>query len=504
MSVNLATLRGRDRLVRQEPVRTETDVRLADSPLVDRMARRVRYQSLMEETRSYLTVKLSGDNVLGDETQKETVRSYIIEYLGSIDSISDKLGYPVDQREQALLAQELLEDISGYGVLDPLVRNEATRQGIEEVNINAWNDIEVYYRDGSWKKSERTFVSANHALSIIRKILPDLNDQQPIFEGNIDNLGSVTGLRIAAAISPIVDETVRVTASIRFATRTSFTRETLVKGATLIDDEFGFLKLALANGISVLFSGATGSGKTATLEAILAELAEEGEKRVLSIEEGSRELNLVRQNEEGHVTSRTVHMMTRPAEGQQRNFGAGRLVRFALREDPDIMVVQEIRGPEANSAQEAAKTGHAVATTLHAPGAAATYSRFLSLCFMEPNNLSEDMMMAQIVEAFPLVVFMMKLPDNSRKVMSIIEAERYDSAQKRVVYRVLYEYVVQGRSHDVATGAIAISGQHIRRKDISDRLAYHLLSRGVPEEEIQQYAKDGWSAAVAHLWDDEA
>ena len=130
-------------------------------------------------------------------------------------------------------------------------------------------------------------------------------------------------------------------------------------------------------GISVCVAGATSSGKTTLLGWLLTTIPDG--KRIYSIENGSRELALVRRKE-GRVVNSVIHTLTRDSENERQRVDQIALLDMALRFNPDIIVVGEMRGPEANAAQEAARTGVAVVTTIHSMSCDATYRHMVSLC----------------------------------------------------------------------------------------------------------------------------
>lgn len=112
----------------------------------------------------------------------------------------------------------------------------------------------------------------------------------------------------------------------------------------------------------LLLCGPTGSGKSTTLHAMLRPQANRG-RRVVTIEDP------VEQEEE-----RFLQLDLRKA-------AKGRLLlEAALRQDPDVIVLGEVRSPEtATYVVEAALTGHLVLTTLHAPSVAGAVERLLEL-----------------------------------------------------------------------------------------------------------------------------
>ncbi|MFA5841633.1 MAG: GspE/PulE family protein [Candidatus Paceibacterota bacterium] len=117
------------------------------------------------------------------------------------------------------------------------------------------------------------------------------------------------------------------------------------------------------NGI-ILTTGPTGSGKTTTLYAILKKIYDPGTK-VITIEDPI----------EYHLTGIT---QTQVEEDKGYTFASG--LRSVLRQDPDVIMVGEIRDPEtATTAINAALTGHLVFSTLHTNNAAGTIPRLIDL-----------------------------------------------------------------------------------------------------------------------------
>ena len=120
-------------------------------------------------------------------------------------------------------------------------------------------------------------------------------------------------------------------------------------------------ELKKPNGL-ILTTGPTGSGKTTVLYAFLRETHKEGVK-IITIE------NPVEYKIEGIVQTQT---------GDDYTFSSG--LRAVLRQDPDIIMVGEIRDREvAETALHAAQTGHLVLSTLHSNNAAAAFSRLIDL-----------------------------------------------------------------------------------------------------------------------------
>jgi type II secretory ATPase GspE/PulE/Tfp pilus assembly ATPase PilB-like protein len=133
----------------------------------------------------------------------------------------------------------------------------------------------------------------------------------------------------------------------------------------LLPDQMETLQLMMARpeGI-ILVTGPTGSGKTTTLYSILNSLNDES-VNIMTLEDPVEyPLNMVRQ--------------TNLAEGVKMDFATG--IRSMMRQDPDIILVGEIRDHDtAEMALRAAMTGHQVYSTLHTNSALGTIPRLLDL-----------------------------------------------------------------------------------------------------------------------------
>ena len=179
--------------------------------------------------------------------------------------------------------------------------------GIEEIDINSWRDIEVQYFGGVTKKLTERFESPQHAINVIRRMLHTsgmvLDNASPAVLGHLSK-----NIRIAAMKTPLVDEDVGIAASIRIVNPQSMKQEDFINGGTATQPMMDFLTECLRYGISICVAGATSSGKTTLLGWLLTTIPDN--KRIYTIESGSRELALVREKE-GAVTNSVIHTLTR-------------------------------------------------------------------------------------------------------------------------------------------------------------------------------------------------
>jgi twitching motility protein PilT len=121
------------------------------------------------------------------------------------------------------------------------------------------------------------------------------------------------------------------------------------------------------NGL-ILVTGAVGSGKSTTLAALVEQINLERRDHIITLEDP---IEFIFEAKGCHITQREVHTHT-------RSFSAA--LRAALREDPDVIVVGEMRDLETISlAITAAETGHLVLGTLHTGNASRTLDRLLDV-----------------------------------------------------------------------------------------------------------------------------
>jgi twitching motility protein PilT len=140
-------------------------------------------------------------------------------------------------------------------------------------------------------------------------------------------------------------------------------------------------KLALLPRGLVLVTGPTGSGKSTTLAAIIDEANRLRKDHIITIEDP---IEFLHKPQKCLVNQREVHTHT-------RSFAAA--LRAALREDPDIVLVGEMRDLETvETALETAETGHLVFGTLHTTTAASTIDRIIDMFPADRQNQVRTML----------------------------------------------------------------------------------------------------------------
>lgn len=404
------------------------------------------------------------------KTDRSLVKEYINQYL-----ITQNIRCR-ECPDLSELVDKLYKDMAEFSFITDWLEN-VEKYKIEEININSWEDIEII-ADGFKRKANEKFNDPQHAVDVVRRMLQVSNTV--IDDGNPTALGSLAkNIRIAALKSPVLDDDVGISASIRIVGSRSLSREKLSEG-TATDRMLEFLSSALRYGISICIAGNTGSGKTSTAGWLLSTIPDD--KRIYTIEEGSREFDLIRRNDDGSVRNSVIHTITKTTVDGQNDVTQEDLLDFSLRFDPDIICVGEMRSREAFAAQEASRTGHTVITTIHSKTAAGAYIRMTTLA-KRAYEFSDDTLMKLMVEAFPIIVYQRQLEDHSRKITEIIEGEDYRNGA--VVYRTLFRYVVD--ENIVEDDHTTVLGHFEEPSGISERLRDEFLQNGAEKRIVDMF-----------------
>ena len=407
-----------------------------------------------------------------DKSKTEELKAYIGKYLYDTD-------YSVVGFDTKELVERLFEEMAEYSILTKHLADP----DIEEININGWDDVALTHLDGRIEKANEHFFSPTHAIDIVKKLLQHsgmiIDNAAPIAQGHLPNNTRVTALK-----EPIVDANRGIAVSIRMLHPQRVDRESLLQTESLTEEMLYFLEVCLRYGVSFVVAGRTSSGKTTLLNSLLGSIPDG--KRIYTIESGARELSLIKRDGNGKVVNNVVHTLSRPSDKEVYDISQEDLVMAALRFDPDIICVGEMRDAEAHSAVEASSTDHTVVTTVHGGGGRYAHRR---IAFLSQRRFPIDMKisMQQAALAFPVVVFAHKLEDNSRKIMDISECVAHDDGE--LEYRTLYRYKIN--SNEYKDGRFHIIGEFIKENTPSDYLCTKLLRGGIPQEILQKFNKEG-------------
>ena len=323
---------------------------------------------------------------------------------GIVDRVIDANGFVVSRDERLHLIEEVADNLTGFGPLEPLLRDET----ITEVMVNGPRHIYIE-RGGQIERIDSVFLNDEHVLRIIDRIISPMgrriDESSPRVDARLPD-----GSRVNAVISPLslVGPVITVR---KFAAR-PFTVEDLIRFGTATAEMFDFLKACIEARLNVFVSGGTGSGKTTTLNVLSTFIPED--ERIITIEDAA-ELQL----RQAHV----VTLESRPSNIE----GLGEitirdLLRNALHMRPDRIIVGECRSGEALDMLQAMTTGQdGSLSTGHANSPMDMLRRLETMVLMTGYELPLRAIREQITSAVDLIVHTARLKDGSRKVVNITE-----------------------------------------------------------------------------------
>jgi len=154
-------------------------------------------------------------------------------------------------------------------------------------------------------------------------------------------------------------------------------------------------QVAAAERGMILVTGVTGSGKSSTMAAIINHINQNQQRHILTLE---NPIEFLHRDINCSVTQREIGTDT-------DDFRMG--LRAALRQDPDVVLIGEMRDAETiDTAMKAAETGHLLVSTLHTPDAVTTISRIVSMFPPEEQEIAR----LRLAEALHAVVSQRLLP----------------------------------------------------------------------------------------------
>ena len=326
-----------------------------------------------------------------------------------VNDIANELRYELTAREQARLAEELANDMTGYGPLEQLLQDDS----VSDIMVNAPNNVYVE-RKGRLELTDVRFRDNDHIMTISQKIAARIgrriDESSPMVDARLKD-----GSRVNVIFPPLSVDSPCI--SIRKFSRHRLDFNAMVGNGSMSPGVAELLRIAGRCRLNMLVSGGTGSGKTTLLNA-LSQSIDHGE-RIITVEDAA-ELQLI----QPHV----IRLETRPPNLEGSGMIAQRdLLRNALRMRPDRIIVGEVRGAEAFDMLQAMNTGHdGSISTLHANTAYDAITRIENMVQIGQFNLPVRAIRSQIVSAIDLIVQIERMRDGVRRVTQMSEIERLD------------------------------------------------------------------------------
>ena len=268
---------------------------------------------------------------------------------------------------EVLLSDEMLEDIHAVGLRYISMDHKVFGMVTSNIRFRDREMLERYLR----AMSERIGRPVSDSKPIIDGALLDGSRINIIYSDDVSMLGS------SFTIRKFAEETISITQ--------------LIQWGTLSAEVAAYIWLGLENGMSLLVSGETASGKTTTLNAILPLI--DHNVKIYSAED----------TPEVKVRHRLwQRLVTRDSKNEDSRVEMFDLLKAALRSRPRYIIIGEIRGAEGATAFQAMQTGHPVIATFHASSIVKMIQRFTGDPINVPMRFFDNLNFAifqEVVEA---------------------------------------------------------------------------------------------------------
>jgi len=310
----------------------------------------------------------------------------------------------LNEEEFQFLVGEIVDELRGFGPIEPFLRDP----GVSDILINTYRHIYIE-RKGLLERTRSRFLNDRHLMTILDRIVSRvgrrIDESTPMVDARLPD-----GSRVNAIIPPLAIDGPIV--SIRRFAVEPLKLEDLVRFGAITSEVGQFLAGCVKAKLNIMISGGTGAGKTTLLNVLSGFIP--GNERIVTIEDAA-ELQL----QQEHV----VRLETRPASIEGTGMVAQReLVINSLRMRPDRIILGEVRGPEAFDMLQAMNTGHdGSLTTIHANTPRDSLTRLESMILMTGVQLPEKAMRFMVSSALDLIVQAARMPDGSRKIVSVSE-----------------------------------------------------------------------------------
>ena len=312
---------------------------------------------------------------------------------------------------------------------------------LTEIVVQRFDNI-VIERHGMIEKVENAFSNEEHLETIIKRIVQrsgrQLSITSPIVDARLPD-----GSRVNATIPPVsVDG---ATLTVRKFSTDFLSGNDYVSIGSMSRDMLYFLSLCIKGKINLFVSGGTGTGKTTLLNMLSSYISPR--ELIITIED-SCELKLQQPN--------VRRMETRQATNDEMmNVDQKTLVRAALRQRPDRIILGETRDGSIVDIVSAMSTGHEGSlTTIHANSPRNMVDVRIPILYSMNHDadFSEKSIALQIAEAIQMIVQIKRFPDGSRKLTHISEVDGVDENGKVIINDIFI--FLQEKQDFCATGYI--------------------------------------------------
>jgi len=326
--------------------------------------------------------------------------------LEKMDDLVNDYGITLEPVSHFKLQYYLIRNFIGWSRIDALMKDTQ----LEDISCDG-NGIPLFLYHRKYRNIKTNIMFESEVLNSLAIILAQrsgkhISTGSPMLDATLPE-GSRLNLTLGSEV------TTRGTSfTIRKFREEPFSPIELLDYGTFDVDTLAYFWLSIENNKSLLFIGGTASGKTTSLNAVSLFIPPVA--KVVSIED-TRELTLYHEN--------WIASVTRPAltEGGTA-IDMFDLLRAAMRQRPEYIIVGEVRGHEAQTLFQAMNTGHTTFSTMHAGSVDAAIHRLES----EPLNVPRNMVQALNIISVQGLIY--RGTERVRRAQEIVEIAGLDPA----------------------------------------------------------------------------
>jgi len=374
-----------------------------------------------EEIMEFITETMNKIVIDTEELDSKGDEKYLAERL---EQVINEYDVKIKEESMDKIFYYIGKNSLGLGRIDPLLKDS----NIEDISCDGSNvPLFLYHRVYGSLKSNVKFVSEDELSSFIFKLAQKCGKHISIAEPMLDAT-MPDGSRVQMTLSDEIT-TKGSTFTIRKFREDPFSPPDLVEFNTMSPEMVAYLWIAIENGVNTLFAGGTASGKTTAMNAIALFIPRES--KIVSIEE-TREINLPHPNWIPGVARAGFGEVV--ADKMVGEIDMYDLMKAALRQRPEYILVGEIRGREAYVLFQAMATGHATYSTVHADSAQSLIHR------LEGKPINIPRVMLQSLDIVCLHVITRVKNKRARRCKQIIEIIDIDPTTKEILTNEVFRW----------------------------------------------------------------
>jgi len=351
-----------------------------------------------------------------------------------------------------------VRDFIYLGKIEPLMRDHM----IEEISCDGTNiPIYVWHREHESIPTNIIYEKESELNNFARKMAyicgKHVSIADPIIDASLPG-GSRINLTLGHEITKRGS-----TFTIRRFRADPITVIDLIKFGTMSVDIAAYMWYLAEKRATMLIAGGTASGKTTALNA-LATFIRPGQK-VVSIED-TQELNLPHEN---WIPAVSRQSFTDTQIGEINQFD---LLRAALRQRPDIIIVGETRGREAYTLFQAMATGHGGFSSIHADSVDATLTRLTSSPMDVPKSL--------ISNSLDLITLQLKIrigDKSARRIIQVSEIDGIDHTTGEIKTHEIFKWNPREDRHEFMGDSVVFNKIKERDGETDEKINYELTKR---------------------------